>query len=84
MRTVTYERQKIRVEILSLAFPPTQRLLLGVDGERPHLAFLSPVEIPLGVSFSLENAEEQPLQARTLACAKNSCGRYLVVGCIGQ
>jgi hypothetical protein len=86
MRTVTYAAKELAVEILTFALPRARGLLsrgaasLGADGSQ--IALLSPVEIPIGASFTIHNAEEPPLQAQVLGCARNPKGRYLVVGVV--
>jgi hypothetical protein len=86
MRAVIFEAQKVQVEILSLAFPQPSGVCNGhrfANGERnARLALLSPIEIPVGASFMLENAEREPWRARAVGCARNPTGRFLVIGSI--
>jgi hypothetical protein len=81
MRTLMLEAQKFHVEIISLAKAqarPDRKT--RTDEEQTRVALLSPVEIPLGATFALENLFGQPLRARALGCASDPRGRYLVIG----
>lgn len=77
-----YAEQRIDVSILSFSRSRIQDEAHSGMQSQTHVALLSPVEIALGASFLLPNAEDAPLQGKVVGCVQKGTSSYVVLGAI--
>ena len=86
MRAVRVNERKFQAEIISLTFPQSPGICgRGTPqngGGQARVALLLPIEIPVGTTFLVENADARPLCARAMGCVLSPAGRFLVLGSI--
>jgi hypothetical protein len=87
MRHIAYAGQRVEVEIVSLVRPRNSGLMgpkHPLNSGKPNLTLRSPVELPIGAHFQLDNAHHTALDVRVLGCTLGRDGRFVVLGLVQE